>query len=115
MEGASRVSGREWCGRVEGASTCDPRLRRALLKKNGTYRTASFAGEVMVRRIYGHLGEVRHRSEHVEYRIEQHREKLKEPLASLRALQRQEEAEHKRIEADRETRAAQRNKRELAR
>jgi len=58
----------------------------------------------MVKRIYGHLGEVRHRSEHLEYRIEQHQKKLKEPLAALRALQRVEEANQKRIEADRKTR-----------
>jgi integrase len=31
-------------------------------------------GDSMVRRVYGHLGQVRHRSEAVEYRIEQHQE-----------------------------------------
>jgi len=29
------------------------------------------AGEAMVRRVYGHLGQVRHRAEAVEYRAEQ--------------------------------------------
>src|SRR5207245_2061749 len=29
-------------------------------------------GETMVRRVYGHLGQVRHRAEVVEYRVEQH-------------------------------------------
>jgi hypothetical protein len=33
--------------------------------------------EKMVRRIYGHIGHIRHRSETVEYRIEQHAEALK--------------------------------------
>jgi integrase len=37
----------------------------------------------LVERIYGHLGTVRHRSEVVEYRIEQHAEKLRDRLAGL--------------------------------
>jgi integrase len=37
----------------------------------------------LVERIYGHLGTVRHRSEGVEYRIEQHKEKLRDRLAGL--------------------------------
>jgi integrase len=40
-------------------------------------------GEALVRRVYGHLGEVRHRSEVVEFRVKQHRAKL---LAKLRHL-----------------------------
>jgi len=40
-------------------------------------------GEAMVRRVYGHLGAVRHRSEVVEYRVEQH-QALAERLAALR-------------------------------
>jgi integrase len=40
-------------------------------------------GEAMVRRVYGHLGEVHHRSEHVEYRVEQFKEKLGDRLAAL--------------------------------
>jgi integrase len=35
-------------------------------------REMGHGGEAMVRRVYGHLGQVRHRSEAVEYRIEQH-------------------------------------------
>jgi hypothetical protein len=37
----------------------------------------------MVERVYGKLGQVRHRAEVVEYRVEQHREKLRERLAAL--------------------------------
>ncbi|MGH7511518.1 MAG: tyrosine-type recombinase/integrase [Gemmatimonadales bacterium] len=37
----------------------------------------------LVEQIYGHLGAVRHRSEVVEYRVEQHEEKLRERLAGL--------------------------------
>ncbi len=33
-------------------------------------------GETMVRKVYGHLGQVRHRADVVEYRVEQHRAKL---------------------------------------
>jgi integrase len=40
-------------------------------------------GDSLVRRVYGHLGQVRHRSEVVEYRIEQHRARLEERLARL--------------------------------
>lgn len=38
----------------------------------------------MVRRVYGRLGAMRHRSEHVEYRVEQFKEKLGERLANLK-------------------------------
>jgi integrase len=38
----------------------------------------------MIEKIYGHLGEIRHRAENVEYRIEQHAAKLKDRLANLR-------------------------------
>jgi integrase len=41
-------------------------------------------GDSLVKRVYGHLGEVRHRSELVECRIEHHAERLAERLASLR-------------------------------
>jgi hypothetical protein len=40
----------------------------------------------MVRRVYGHLGQVRHRSESVEYRIEQHATKLGSRLEALRGV-----------------------------
>jgi len=40
-------------------------------------------GDSLVKRIYGHLGTVRHRSEVVEYRVEQHREVLGERLTAL--------------------------------
>jgi integrase len=41
-------------------------------------------GDALVRRVYGHLGETRHRAEAVEYRVEQHAAKLKDRLAALR-------------------------------
>jgi integrase len=40
-------------------------------------------GDHLVKRIYGHLGTVRHRSEVVEYRVENHREVLGDRLTAL--------------------------------
>src|SRR5207247_6665846 len=40
-------------------------------------------GESMVRRVYGHLGQVRHRAEVVEYRVQQRVAQLGERLAAL--------------------------------
>ena len=39
-------------------------------------REMGHGGEAMVRKVYGHLGQVRHRAEAVEYRVEQHAAKL---------------------------------------
>jgi hypothetical protein len=46
-------------------------------------RELGHGGDGLVKRVYGHLGQVRHRSEVVEYRIEQHRAKLEERLSGL--------------------------------
>ena len=43
-------------------------------------------GESLVRKVYGHLGQVRHRSEVVEYRVEQHAMVLGDRLERLRTL-----------------------------
>jgi hypothetical protein len=43
-------------------------------------------GEVMVQKVHGHLGQVRHRAGAVEYRIEQHVAKLEARLKGLRGL-----------------------------
>jgi integrase len=43
-------------------------------------------GETMVRKVYGHLGQVRHRAETVEYRVQQHAAKLGARLEALRAV-----------------------------
>ncbi len=40
-------------------------------------------GRALVDRVYGHLGDVRHRSEHVEFRVEQHQEALKGRVEAL--------------------------------
>jgi len=42
-------------------------------------------GDAVVKRVYGHLGEVRHRAKAVEFRVEQHGAKLKDRLRDLRA------------------------------
>jgi integrase len=46
-------------------------------------REMGHGGDSLVRRIYGHLGEIRHRSEGVEYRVDQHVVTLGERLAFL--------------------------------
>jgi integrase len=46
-------------------------------------RELGHGSEEMVRRVYSHLGDVRHRSEVVEYRIEQHLERLGDRLQKL--------------------------------
>jgi hypothetical protein len=49
-------------------------------------REMGHGGESMVRKVYGHLGQVRHRAEAVEYRIEQHVAKLEARLQGLRGV-----------------------------
>lgn len=44
-------------------------------------RELGHSGTAMVERVYGHLGRVRHRSEAVEYRVEKHLERLRQPFA----------------------------------
>jgi hypothetical protein len=46
-------------------------------------RELGHGSEDMVRRVYAHLGSVRHRSEVVEYRVEQHFERLGDQLVRL--------------------------------
>jgi hypothetical protein len=46
-------------------------------------RELGHGSEEMVRRVYSHLGDVRHRSEVVEYRIEQHLDRLGDRLERL--------------------------------
>ena len=43
-------------------------------------------GTSMVQRVYSHLGKVRHRSDVVEYRVENHREALGDRLTTLEKL-----------------------------
>lgn len=49
-------------------------------------REMGHGGEAMVRRVYGHLGQVRHRAEAVEYRVEQHVAKLHDRLERLMSI-----------------------------
>ena len=50
---------------------------------NAVAREMGHGGHALVRRIYGHLGTVRHRSEVVEYRASDHAEVLGERLTAL--------------------------------
>ena len=47
-------------------------------------REMGHGSQEMVERVYSHLGQVRHRSEVIEYRVEQHEETLAERLTTLR-------------------------------
>jgi integrase len=46
-------------------------------------RELGHGGDSMVKRVYGHLGTVRHRAEAVEYRVDQHKKMLGDRLAAL--------------------------------
>jgi integrase len=48
-------------------------------------RELGHGGDALVRKVYGHLGTVRHRSTAVEYRVEQHVASLGDRLTALRA------------------------------
>jgi len=54
-------------------------------------------GDALVKRVYGHLGEVRHRADVVEYRVEQHTAKLGDRLAKVAASERQAEPTAKHV------------------
>jgi len=49
-------------------------------------RELGHGGEAMVRKVYGHLGQVRHRSAAVEFRVDQHAIKLGARLEALRGV-----------------------------
>ena len=49
-------------------------------------RELGHGGDALVRRIYGHLGTIRHRSEVVEYRVEQHEKALGDRLKAIRLV-----------------------------
>ena len=49
-------------------------------------RELGHGGTSMVKKVYGHLGKVRHRSDVVEYRLEHHREALGDRLTTLEKL-----------------------------
>jgi integrase len=64
-------------------------------------RELGHGSEDMVRRVYAHLGTVRHRSEVVEFRVEQHEKALKDRLGALGFVTRNVTREE--VEAETET------------
>ncbi|MEX1182152.1 MAG: site-specific integrase [Gemmatimonadota bacterium] len=52
-------------------------------------RELGHGGDSLVKRVYGHLGDVRHRVDVVEYRAEQHAERLGDRLRALQASEQQ--------------------------
>jgi len=63
----------------------DPILRPIPISKDRVAREMGHGGTKLVERIYGHYGHMPHRSEHVEYRVDQHEEELGERLTALQA------------------------------
>lgn len=49
-------------------------------------RELGHSSTTMVERVYSHLGEIRHRAEEVEYRVEDHEDELEDQLRTLRAV-----------------------------
>lgn len=70
---------------------CSARLqtldRGAPVSEFTVSREMGHGGVQLVRKVYGHLGTIRHRSEVVEYRIEQHVKELGDRMEVLRALE----------------------------
>jgi len=63
-------------------------------------REMGHGSQEMVERIYGHLGTVRHRSEQLEYRIDQHLEALKDRLGALTFVTRNVTRDEEALETD---------------
>ena len=57
----------------------------ALVSLYTVSRELGHGSEDRVRRVYGHVGMIRHRADAVEYRVEQHRETLGQKLTALEA------------------------------
>ena len=53
------------------------------ISKYTVQRWMGHGGSTLVDRIYGDLGDIRHRSEHVEFKVEQHTEVLEKRLRAL--------------------------------
>jgi hypothetical protein len=60
-----------------------PQRRGAPVSLYTVSRELGHGSEDMVRRVYAHLGDVRHRSEVVEFRVEQHLDRLGDRLQRL--------------------------------
>src|SRR5882762_7685347 len=68
---------------------CNKGARLATRTSVSVYTVAKelgHSGESMLRRVYRHLGQVRHRADAVEYRLEQHVAKLGGRLEALRSV-----------------------------
>ena len=57
-----------------------------VLEQDEVARELGHGGDSLIKRVYGHLGTVRHRAEMVEFRIEQHRDRdgIRDRLRGLR-------------------------------
>ncbi len=64
----------------------EPVLQPIPISRDRVAREMGHGGTHLVERIYGHYGHIPHRSEYVEYRVEQHEETLGERLTALQAV-----------------------------
>src|SRR5256712_7443151 len=83
--GSRERSGRGCSGTPTAPPGCKPSTKARRSACSRSRKSLGHGGEAMVRRVYGHLGQVRHRAEEVEYRIEAFEDKLKGRLAALRS------------------------------
>jgi hypothetical protein len=72
-------------GPARGAGRPTPYVHERVTQRSTVAKEMGHGGEAMVRKVYGHLGTVRHRAEVVEYRVAQHKAKLGDRLETLLA------------------------------
>lgn len=71
--------------RVLGIDENGEEIREAIpVSRYTVAQEMGHGGTQLVERVYGHLGEVRHRSESIEYRVEQHIDKIGDDLQEVR-------------------------------
>ena len=86
FEGAYKLHGRDWrVPQLAVEAFLAQQRRQPQVSIFTVSRELGHGSESLVKRIYGHLGTVRHRAKVVEYRVEQHKKVLKEQLAALRS------------------------------
>ena len=81
--GREGSSGRRCFGRPTVRHGCRRSTTAPPVSVYSVGRELGHGGDALVRRVYGHLGEVRHRSEVMEYRVEHFTRELEDRLSAL--------------------------------
>ena len=71
------------CAGTSATRGCRRSIAVRLSASSRSAASSVHGGDSLVRRVYGHLGDVRHRAEMVEYRVEQHPNILRGRLDEL--------------------------------